>query len=60
VGADEGVHKEGVKRDVWEEELGDERLEERGGGGGRGGEEPGEDQRVGVEAALEEEGEGLE
>lgn len=60
VRADEGVDEEGVDRDGGTEERGDEGLEQRGRRAGGGREEPCEDERVGVQAGLEEEGEGLE
>jgi len=60
VRADESVDEEGVDRDGGTEERGDEGLEQRGSRGGGGREEPGKNKRIGVQAGLEEEGEGLE
>jgi hypothetical protein len=60
VRADESVDEEGVDRDGGTEERGDEGLEQRRRRGGGGREEPGKNERIRVQAGLEEEGEGLE
>lgn len=56
---DDSVNEEGIDGHGRIEEGRNKGFEERGGGGGRGREEPGEDERIGVQAGLEEEGEGL-